>query len=165
MVVFVLATVAGFAGETPANGIASWYGESHRGRLMANGKPFNPDRLTAASWFYPLGTRVRVTVDVAGLRGRTVVVTITDRGPARELVLGGRVIDLAQAAFARLGDCSVGLLPVSIGPEPLRRLAERAAENPVQASVEQPGPHCKIQHSKPTPNEIRLPVSLPKTAS
>ena len=44
----------------PTNGVASWYGESHRGRLMANGKRFNPDRLTAASWFYPLGTKVRV---------------------------------------------------------------------------------------------------------
>ena len=42
-------------------GLASWYGEAHRGRLMANGRKFDPDKLTAASWFYPLGTRVRVT--------------------------------------------------------------------------------------------------------
>ena len=49
------------ANEQKATGYASWYGEDHRGRLMANGKKFNPDKLTAASWFYPLGTRVRVT--------------------------------------------------------------------------------------------------------
>src|SRR5579862_977014 len=60
---------------------ASWYGESHRGRLMANGQPFDPDQLTAASWFYPLGTRVVVTHDA-----RTVTVEITDRGPAHRLV-------------------------------------------------------------------------------
>src|SRR5262245_5419101 len=50
------------ADSTPTQGLASWYGEDHRGRLMANGKRFNPDRLTAASWFYPLGTKVRVTL-------------------------------------------------------------------------------------------------------
>ena len=48
------------------------------GRLMANGRPFNPDRLTAASWFFELGTKVVVTH-----YGRSVVVEITDRGPAR----------------------------------------------------------------------------------
>src|SRR5256885_351299 len=45
--------------------VASWYGEEHRGRLMANGKRFNPDKLTAASWFYPLGTTVRVTLNAS----------------------------------------------------------------------------------------------------
>lgn len=88
---------------------ASWYGEDHRGLLMANGKPFNPDKLTAASWFYELGTRVVVTH-----ARRSVVVEITDRGPARHLVNKGRKIDLSQAAFARLADPHRGLIDVSI---------------------------------------------------
>ena len=50
------------AGAAPSSGLASWYGEEHRGKLMANGKRFNPDKFTAASWFYPLGTKVRVTL-------------------------------------------------------------------------------------------------------
>ena len=50
------------AERVPSTGWASWYGEDHRGKLMANGKRFDPDKPTAASWFYPLGTRVRVTV-------------------------------------------------------------------------------------------------------
>src|SRR5215468_7676281 len=58
---FLLLNNAAFADVRPANGVASWYGEEHRGRLMANGKRFNPDKLTAASWFYPLGTKVQVT--------------------------------------------------------------------------------------------------------
>ena len=37
---------------------ASWYGEEHRGLPMANGQRFNPDRFTAASWSFELGTKV-----------------------------------------------------------------------------------------------------------
>src|ERR1051326_4081390 len=90
----ILAQVTTFAHGTPAKGLASWYGEAHRGRLMANGKKFNPDKLTAASWFYPLGTKVRVTLKSPKQSSRSVLVTVTDRGPAHELVRGGRVIDL-----------------------------------------------------------------------
>src|ERR1700744_3367566 len=74
----------------PQRGLASWYGEQNRGRPMANGRKFDPDKLTAASWFYPLGTRVRVTVSSPDFEARSVLVTITDRGPARRLVQQGR---------------------------------------------------------------------------
>ena len=95
-------------------GLASWYGETHRGRLMANGKPFNPDKLTAASWFYPLGTRVRVTLSDRSMRQKSVLVTITDRGPALDLVREGRVIDLGQAAFKRIAPPDLGLIQVRV---------------------------------------------------
>jgi rare lipoprotein A len=98
----------------PATGKASWYGETHRGRLMANGEPFDPDRMTAASWFYPLGTRVRVSLDTGSGAAATVVVTITDRGPARALVQHGRVIDLSAAAFRKLAQPRLGLIPVRV---------------------------------------------------
>src|SRR5437867_13046550 len=88
---------------------ASWYGEDHRGKPMANGRPFNPDALTAASWFHPLGTRLRVMSGAS-----SVVVTITDRGPARRLVRQGRVIDLSAAAFRRLAGPELGLVEVTI---------------------------------------------------
>ena len=96
----------------PSTGAASWYGEAHRGRLMANGKKFDPGKLTAASWFYPLGAKIRVVHQAPGRKPRSVLVTITDRGPAKELVENGRIIDLTYAAFKRLGDPDVGLLPV-----------------------------------------------------
>lgn len=86
---------------------------------MANGKKFNPDRLTAASWFYPLGTRVKVTLHSPSVRSRrvkSVYVTITDRGPAHDLVREGRIIDLAEAAFARLADTDLGLVRVVVQP-------------------------------------------------
>ena len=98
----------GVIGVNLRAGTASWYGEEHRGKLMANGLPFNPDALTAASWFYPLGTRVRVTS-----RDSSVVVIITDRGPAKRLVRQGRVIDLSAAAFRRLAGAKLGLVEVT----------------------------------------------------
>lgn len=88
--------------------VASWYGEDHRGRPMANRQPFNPDALTCASWHHPMGTRLRVA------HGRTaVVVTVTDRGPARRL-LRTRQLDLSRAAFAALAHPDRGLLAVTV---------------------------------------------------
>src|SRR5205807_6904108 len=48
--------------QRPVSGLASWYGEELRGKPMANGGKFNPDNFTAASWYYPLGTQVLVTL-------------------------------------------------------------------------------------------------------
>ncbi len=104
------------AGAALTNGVASWYGEEHRGKLMANGKRFNPDKFTAASWFYTLGTKVRVTVNTASEPRRSVVVTITDRGPAKELVRDGRIIDLSHAPFKQLAPACLGLVTVAVQP-------------------------------------------------
>lgn len=89
-------------------GKASWYGRECATKKMANGKRFNPKARTAASYFYPLGTRVEVT----NLRnGRSVEVTITDRGPLRRL---GRLIDLSEAAATALGYHDRGLTLVAV---------------------------------------------------
>jgi len=97
-------------------GRASWYGEEHRGKLMANGHRFDPDKMTAASWFYPLGTRVRVTINSKFFPSRTVLVTVTDRGPARHLVRNGRIIDLGHAAFREIAPPDLGLVDVVVEP-------------------------------------------------
>jgi rare lipoprotein A len=111
-------TVVPQANAGPRTGLASWYGEEHRGKLMANGKRFNPDKFTAASWFYPLGTKVWVMLDSPSGPRRTVLVTITDRGPAKELVREGRIVDLSHAPFKRLAEPALGLVAVIV--EPLR---------------------------------------------
>jgi rare lipoprotein A len=89
--------------------LASWYGEKHRGLLMANGQRFDPDKCTAASWFYDIGTKVVVTHE-----NRSVIVEITDRGPAKFLLKKGRIIDLSRAAFAKLADPDLGLIDVTV---------------------------------------------------
>lgn len=76
-------------------GKASWYGPGFHGKKTASGQIFNQHRLTAAHPRLPLGSRAKVT----NLRnGKTVEVTINDRGPHR----GGRIIDLSRAAAKRL---------------------------------------------------------------
>lgn len=86
--------------------VASWYGDEAAGRRMANGQPFNPKALTAASYRYPLGTRLRVSCGK-----KNVIVFLTDRGPNRRL---GRDIDLSRAAFERLAPLRKGLIQVTI---------------------------------------------------
>lgn len=91
------------------SGVASFYGECHRGKLTASGEPFSPSALTCASWFYPLGTRLLITSG-----GRQVIVTVNDRGPAKRLVAQGRIIDLSEAAFSKLCNTNKGLTQVTI---------------------------------------------------
>src|SRR6202158_646080 len=91
-------------------GTASWYGKQHQGRKMANGKRFDSHKLTAASWYFPLGTTIRV-VNVRN--GESVVVTITDRGPNLRL---HRILDLSEAAAERLGYVGQGLTSVFLYP-------------------------------------------------
>ena len=80
---------------------------------MANGKRFNPDKFTAASWFYPLGSKVRVTLALPSEPPRSVVVIVTDREPAREYVRDGRIIDLSHAPFKKLAPPYLGLVAVA----------------------------------------------------
>jgi rare lipoprotein A len=91
-------------------GTASWYGEQRQGRKMANGHPFDRFKLTAASWYFPLGTTIRV-VNVKN--GESVIVTITDRGPNLRL---NRILDLSESAADRLGYVGEGLTPVFLYP-------------------------------------------------
>jgi rare lipoprotein A len=91
-------------------GTASWYGQRHQGRKMANGQRFDRNNLTAASWYFPLGTRIRV-VNVKN--GKSVIVTVTDRGPAQHL---HRTIDLSEAAATRLDYLGEGLTSVFLYP-------------------------------------------------
>lgn len=91
-------------------GTASWYGKQHQGRKMANGTRFDRHKLTAASWYFPLGTTIRV---VNLKNGESVVVTITDRGPNLRL---HRILDLSEAAAERLDYLGQGVTSVFLYP-------------------------------------------------
>lgn len=87
-------------------GMASWYGRDHGGRRTSSGERFDPMQLTCAHPTLPLGTRVLVTSDTTG---RSVVVTVNDRGP-----FGGRIVDLSRAAAARIGMLGSGTASVTL---------------------------------------------------
>lgn len=106
IVVVLLLALVGRAEAPPSVGVASWYGAELEGRPMANGRPFDPKALTAASWFHPLGTKLLV-VNITN--GKSTMVTITDRGPHKRLK---RLIDLSHAAFAKIGNPDDGIITV-----------------------------------------------------
>lgn len=86
------------------SGMASYYWQPQR---LASGGWFNPNALTAAHKTLPFGTKVRVT---NRNNGRSVVVTINDRGP----YIKGRIIDLSRAAAQQVGMTGSGVAPVSV---------------------------------------------------
>ncbi len=77
----------------------------------ASGKHIYPWTVACASWFYPLGSKLKVT----NLNnGEYVIVEVIDRGPRKDLVEEGRIIDLTTAAFAKIGKINDGLVPVKV---------------------------------------------------
>jgi rare lipoprotein A (peptidoglycan hydrolase) len=88
------------------SGMASYYG-SESGSQTASGQRFNPRAMTAAHRTLPFGTQVRVTNK---RNGKSVVVTINDRGP----FIRGRIIDLSTAAAGIIGMRSSGVAPVTV---------------------------------------------------
>jgi rare lipoprotein A len=89
------------------SGVASVY-STESGSVTASGQRLNPQALTAAHRTLAIGTKVKVTNKS---NGRTVVVTITDRGP----FVSGRVIDVTPAAARALGFSGIAHVTLSVG--------------------------------------------------
>jgi rare lipoprotein A len=83
---------AGGGGRSFA-GVASFSG-NESGSKTASGQRFNQNAMTAAHRSLPFGTKLRVTY-----KGRSVVVTVNDRGP----FIKGRVLDLSTGAARAVG--------------------------------------------------------------
>jgi rare lipoprotein A len=91
----------------PEFGLASYYSSAHDGHRTASGRVYDERRLSAAHRTLPFGTQVRVT----NLENhRSVVVTVTDRGPFRR----GRVIDVSRRAARELGFIADGTTRVRV---------------------------------------------------
>ncbi len=81
------------------SGMASYYG-SESGSRTASGQRMNSNAMTCAHRSLPFGTKLRVTHG-----GRSVVVTVNDRGP----FVRGRVLDLSTGAARAIGLTSAGV--------------------------------------------------------
>jgi len=90
---------ASVGGGHSFSGMASYYG-NESGSKTASGARFNQNAMTAAHRSLPFGTKLRVTHG-----GRSVVVTINDRGP----FIRGRVLDLSTGAARAVGLTSRGV--------------------------------------------------------
>src|SRR3954470_24505801 len=89
----------GPTGGRSFSGMASFYG-NESGSRTASGARFNQNAMTAAHKSLPFGTKLRVTHG-----GRSVVVTINDRGP----FIRGRVLDLSTGAARAVGLTGAGV--------------------------------------------------------
>ncbi len=95
-------------------GYAAWYGGRHLGRRTASGARLDAVHATAAHRSLPLHSLVRVT----NLRnGRSVVATITDRGPvSRRLLIDVSPSCAVELDMMRSGIASVAIEPVAAAP-------------------------------------------------
>lgn len=88
-------------------GVASYYHPKFNGRKTSNGETFSNTALTCANNFLRLGTYILVT----NLQnGKAVIVKVNDRMHPRNK----RLIDLSQAAAAKIGLIHQGVGQVSI---------------------------------------------------
>jgi rare lipoprotein A len=92
------------ASQSSYTTIASWY---QHGARTANGERFNPNALTAAHRTYPFGTKLKVTNLSSG---KSVIVTVNDRGPFIRSV----GIDLSKGAAQELNFIRKGKTKVLI---------------------------------------------------
>jgi rare lipoprotein A len=81
------------------SGMASYYG-NESGSKTASGARFNQNAMTCAHRSLPFGTKLKVTHG-----GRSVVVTVNDRGP----FIRGRVLDLSTGAARAVGLTGAGV--------------------------------------------------------
>lgn len=89
-------------------GITSYYHRSLNGNRTANGERYNHmGAMTAAHRTLPFGSVVRVTDKDTG---KSVVVTINDRGPFH----GNRVLDLSGKAATNLGIVKKGVCDIKL---------------------------------------------------
>jgi rare lipoprotein A len=89
----------GGSGGHSFSGMASYYG-NESGSKTASGARFNQNAMTCAHRSLPFGTKLRVTHG-----GRSVVVTVNDRGP----FVRGRVLDLSTGAARAVGLTGAGV--------------------------------------------------------
>ena len=106
--VFALLFVFAYPGiAATVKGKASYYADSLQGNKTASGEPYDSNAMTAAHRSLTFGTKVKVTYLKTG---KTVEVTINDRGPHVE----GRIIDLSGAAADAIGLKNDGIGEVEI---------------------------------------------------
>jgi rare lipoprotein A len=87
-------------------GHASYYGKGFAGRRTASGERYDPNGMTAAHKTLPFGTRIRVTRP----GGPSVVLRVNDRCGCPH----GRIVDVSEAAAAKLNMLKAGVVAVRL---------------------------------------------------
>ena len=94
-------------GAYTQKGLGSYYADKFNGRATASGSTYRPGQLTGAHNTLPFGTLIRVTNT---RNGRSVEVTVTDRGPHTK----GYIVDVSHRAAVQLDIIEAGVVPVVV---------------------------------------------------
>ena len=94
-------------GTYTQTGLGSYYADKFNGRSTASGTTYRPSQMTAAHNTLPFGTLIRVTNT---RNGRSVEVTVTDRGPHTK----GYIVDVSRRAAVQLDIIQAGVVPVQL---------------------------------------------------
>ncbi|MBF9236167.1 septal ring lytic transglycosylase RlpA family protein [Hymenobacter sp. BT683] len=94
-------------GASTQKGLGSYYANKFAGRATASGTIYRPGEMTAAHNTLPFGTLIRVTNT---RNGRSVEVTVTDRGPHTK----GYIVDVSRRAAVQLDIIEAGVVPVVV---------------------------------------------------
>ncbi len=94
-------------GTYTQTGLGSYYADKFNGRPTASGSTYRPGQMTAAHNTLPFGTLIRVTNT---RNGRSVDVTVTDRGPHTK----GYIVDVSRRAAVQLDIIQAGVVPVQV---------------------------------------------------
>lgn len=113
LIIFSFITVMLYSQKVDSNKVytASYY-TYNTTRYTASGQKFNNYGLTAAHKTLPFGTKIKVT-NVNN--GKTVVVTVNDRGPFKrtpDFKYYSRVLDLAKGAFLKIASAGTGVIKI-----------------------------------------------------
>ena len=92
---------------TVQKGLGSYYASKFNGRATASGSTYKPGGMTCAHNTLPFGTLIRVTNT---RNGRSVEVTVTDRGPHTK----GYIVDVSHRAAVQLDIILAGVVPVEV---------------------------------------------------
>ena len=122
-------------GERSFSGFASYYAEGQR---VASGGRYDPSGYTCAHRSLPFGTVLRVADPKSG---RSVVVTVNDRGP----FIRGRILDLSLRAAQALGMIVRGVLRV-----------DADIIDPTDPHAMDPQEFTPEQIETPDPSELRV---------
>ncbi len=91
--------------------LASWYGKRFHGKITASGDYFNSKNLTCAHRTLPIGSVVKVT---NAENNKSIILTVTDRGPFPKKDNHNRAIDVSETAAKALGFQHHGIVKVTI---------------------------------------------------
>jgi len=132
-------------------GVASWYGAPFHGKRTSSGEVYDMHEFTAAHKTLPLPSLVKVTnLDT----GRSVVVTVNDRGP----FVKNRLIDVSFAAAKELDIVKAGTGRVQVEAVPTRAAPASAAGQTTGQTTGQAAARTATAPARPVAQRLYMQV-------